>query len=232
MDIAKESADIVLTKKSLRDLKEGIIEGRRTFGNTIKYVMMVLSSNFGNMFSAAGAVIFLPFLPMLPIQILLNNLIYDFSQVTIPSDNVDDAWIEKPKRWNLNFINKFMYVFGPLSSVFDFITFFVLFVLVKVPAPVFQTGWFMESLATQILVIHGIRTKERPILRSRASFPLVLSSVLSLAFAWILPYTPLGRLFRFEPLPFYLVLILVGIVIAYLITVEIVKNIFYRKYDF
>jgi Mg2+-importing ATPase len=229
VDIAKESADIVLTKKSLKDLEEGIIEGRKTFANTMKYVMMALSSNFGNMFSAAGAVLFLPFLPMLPIQIILNNFIYDFSQVTIPFDNVDDDEVQKPKKWNMDSVIKFMYVFGPISSIFDFATFFLLFFVIKAPAAVFQTGWFLESLATQIIIIHVIRTKKTPIFKSRASKWLVASSFLCLAFGWILPYTPLGPLFKFEPLPLYIVLMLAGIVLAYLITVEMAKRIFYRK---
>ena len=232
MDVAKESADIVLTKKSLVVLKEGIIEGRKTFANTMKYVMMAMSSNFGNMFSAAGAVLFLPFLPMLPIQILFNNLIYDFSQVTIPSDNVDDSWVSKPKRWNLDFVKKFMYVFGPISSLFDFITFFFLFVVIKASAPVFQTGWFMESLATQTLVIHVIRTKELPLIKSRASLPLIISSIACLAAGWIIPYTALGKIFKFEPMPLHIMLVLVGIVLIYLLTVEIAKRYFFRKYDF
>lgn len=232
VDIAKESADIVLTKKSLKDLKEGIIEGRKTFANTMKYVMMALSSNFGNMFSAAGAVLFLPFLPMLPIQIILNNFIYDFSQVTIPFDNVDDDEVQKPKKWNMDSVIKFMYVFGPISSIFDFATFFLLFFVIKAPAAVFQTGWFLESLATQIIIIHVIRTKKIPIFKSRASKWLVASSFLCLAFGWILPYTPLGPLFKFEPLPFYIILMLAGIVLVYLITVEMAKRIFYRKVDF
>lgn len=232
VDIAKESADIILTKKSLKDLKEGIIEGRKTFGNTMKYIIMSLSSNFGNMFSAAGAILFLPFLPMLPIQILLNNLIYDVSQVTIPSDKVDNEWVQKPKRWNMDFVKKVMYIFGPISSLFDFITFFILFFVIKASAPVFQTAWFMESLATQILVIHIIRTKTLPIIKSRASTLVLASSTLCLATGWIIPYTPLGSLFKFEPLPLYILAILASIVLAYLIVVEIAKKYFYRKVDF
>ncbi len=232
VDVAKESADIVLTKKSLGVLKDGIIEGRKTFANTMKYVMMALSSNFGNMFSAAGAVLFLPFLPMLPIQILFNNLIYDFSQVTIPTDKVDDSWVKTPKRWNLDFVKKFMYTFGPISSIFDFITFFFLFVVVKASAPVFQTGWFMESLATQTLVIHVIRTKELPLVRSRASYPLIISSIACLALGWIIPYTALGKIFKFEPMPLHIMLVLVGIVLTYLLTVEIAKRFFFKANDF
>jgi Mg2+-importing ATPase len=232
VDIAKESADIVLTQKSLLDLKDGIIEGRKTFGNTMKYIMMALSSNFGNMFSAAGASLFLPFLPMLPIQILLNNFIYDFSQVTIPSDQVDKEWILKPKKWDNHFVKKFMYVFGPISSIFDFTTFFLLFYVFKSSPAVFQTGWFMESLATQTLVVHIIRTKRMPFIKSCASLPLILSTFLLVAVGWIIPYTPLGIFFKFAPLPWHIVLILIGIVVFYLMSVEIVKRMFYKRVEF
>jgi Mg2+-importing ATPase len=231
VDVAKESASIILTHKSLEVLKEGVMEGRKTFGNTIKYIMMGLSSNFGNMFSVLGAVLFLPFLPMLPVQILLNNLLYDFSQITIPSDNVDKEFIQKPKRWNMGFIKKFMFTFGPVSSLFDFITFFILFSVFSAPAAIFQTGWFMESLATQTLVIHIIRTKQTPFLKSRSSRLLLISTVLCVAAGWTLPYTKLGQLFGFAPLPLNIVLILAGLVIFYLIIVEIVKKQFYKKYD-
>ncbi len=232
VDVAKEAADIVLTQKSLSALKEGIIDGRKAFGNTMKYVMMSLSSNFGNMFSAAGAILFLPFLPMLPIQILLINFIYDFSQITIPDDNVDDEWLRKPKRWNLAFIEKFMYVFGPLSSLFDYITFIVLFYVMGANALVFHTGWFLESLATQTLVIHIIRTKKTPLLESRPSRYLVISTIACVALGWILPYTSIGRLFGFEPLTLTALFAIIGIVIAYLITIEIAKKIFYHYFDF
>jgi Mg2+-importing ATPase len=232
VDVAKESADIVLTQKDLAILKDGILEGRKVFGNTMKYIMMGLSSNFGNMFSVLGAILFLPFLPMLPIQILLNNFIYDFSQITIPTDHVDKDWIEKPRRWNIKFIKKFMYIFGPISSVYDILTFLVLYFVFHASASVFQTGWFMESLATQTLVIHIIRTKKIPFLQSTASKLLLISTFAAVALGWIIPYTPLGRIFQFSPLPLPIVLTIVGIVIVYLICVEIGKRYFYRKYDF
>jgi len=232
VDIAKESADIILTHKSLEILRDGILEGRKTFGNTMKYIMMGLSSNFGNMFSVLGAVIFLPFLPMLPVQILLNNFIYDISQITIPSDNVDKEFIQRPKRWNMNFIKRFMIVFGPVSSIFDFLTFFILFAVFKSAEAVFQTGWFIESLATQTLVIHIIRTKQLPFLQSKASKPLLISTIACVAIGWILPYTPIGKFFGFAPLPWYIVLVLAGLVLVYLVIVEIVKRLFYKKYDF
>lgn len=232
VDIAKESADIVLMHKSLWDLKKGIIEGRKTFSNTMKYLMISLSSNFGNMFSAAAAVLFLPFLPILPIQILLNNLIYDFSQVTIPFDNVDNEWIQKPKRWNLAFVKKFMVTFGLVSSLFDFVTFFFLLHVLKASSTVFQTAWYMESLATQILVILVIRTKKLPILNSRPSLILILNSFVCVAIGWIIPYTFIGKKFQFEPLSLNTILNLMVIIFIYLIIVEITKRIFYKKIDF
>ncbi len=231
VDVAKESASIILTHKSLRELQDGVLEGRKTFANTMKYIMMGISSNFGNMFSFAGAVIFLPFLPMLPVQILFNNLIYDFSQITIPSDNVDEEYIEKPKKWNLQSIKRFMWTFGPLSSFFDFLTFFVLYWIFKSPATVLQTGWFLESLATQTLVIHIIRTKKTPFFESIASNYLLLSSIACVAFGWLMPFTPIGKFFGFTPLPLYIIVVLLCITLAYLIAVEIVKRLFYFKYD-
>ncbi|MFH1233968.1 MAG: magnesium-translocating P-type ATPase [Patescibacteria group bacterium] len=232
VDVAKESADIILTKKNLQPIIEGVIEGRRAFGNSMKYIMMGLSSNFGNMFSVLGAIFYLPFLPMLPIQILLNNFIYDFSQVTIPTDNVDNGWVNKPRKWDLNFIKKFMYTFGPISSIFDFLTFFMLFSVFKLGESAFQTGWFMESLATQTLVIHIIRTRQIPFLQSRASKLLTISTFTAVAIGWLMPYTLLGKFFKFSPLPANILLAIAGLVIAYLISTEIVKRIFYKQHDF
>lgn len=232
VDVAKESADIILTQKSLEVLKQGILEGRKTFGNTMKYIMMGLSSNFGNMFSVAPAVLFLPFLPMLPIQILLNNFIYDCSQITIPSDNVDADFIQKPKRWNMKFIKMFMILLGPISSVFDILTFLLLLFVFKVPAAMFQTGWFIESIATQTLVIHVIRTKKKPFIESTANPKLLFSSIFAVVVAWIIPFTPIGTFFKFQPLPWYIMLTIVGLVAVYLILVEMAKRLFYKKYDF
>ena len=232
VDIAKESADIILTKKHLKPIIEGVIEGRRSFGNTMKYVMMGLSSNFGNMFSVLAAVFYLPFLPMLPIQILLNNFIYDFSQVTIPSDKVDEDWVRQPRKWDIGFVKKFMVVFGPVSSVFDLLTFFVLFGVFKLGASAFQTGWFLESLATQTLVIHIIRTKHIPFIQSRASKALLFSTLMAVAVGWALPLTPLGRVFRFSALPLPIMLAIVGLVLSYLVLVEAIKRAFYKRYRF
>ncbi len=158
-------------------LRDGVLEGRRTLGNIIKYILMGTSSNFGNMFSMAGAAVFLPFLPMLPIQILVNNFLYDLSEVPIPTDAVDDDYIRRPHRWDMRFIRRFMITIGPVSSVFDFLTFFLLYKVLGAGEGLFQTGWFMESLATQALVIFVIRTRGNP-LRSRPSLPLALTSVL------------------------------------------------------
>lgn len=229
VDIAKETADIILTRKSLLAIVDGVLEGRRSFGNTMKYLMMGLSSNFGNMFSVIAAVFYLPFLPMLPIHILFNNFIYDFSQVTIPLDNVDEDWLKRPRKWNMSFVKKFMYVFGPISSVFDVLTFVVLFSVFKLGESAFQTGWFMESLATQTLVIHIIRTRHVPFLQSRAHKSLLASTVSAVAVGWVVPFTPLGKILKFSPLPTAVVLAIGGMVLAYLVLVELVKRKFYRK---
>lgn len=232
VDVAKESAAIILTNKSLEELVEGIKEGRKTFGNSMKYIMMGISSNFGNMFSVLGAVLFLPFLPMLPIQILLNNLLYDFSQIALPKDNVDQEFIMTPKRWNMDFIKKFMLVFGIISSLFDFITFFFLHVIFKVSPAVFQTAWFMESLATQVLIIHIIRTRKIPFIQSIAHRDLILTTFAVLIVGWILPFTSIGHAFEFMAPTLQIVGTLIAIVITYLVTVEIAKRFFYKKYNF
>jgi Mg2+-importing ATPase len=232
VDVAREAAAMVLTRKSLKTLKEGILEGRKTFGNTMKYILMGLSSNFGNMFSMIAAVMFLPFLPMLPIQILLNNLLYDFSQVTLPVDNVDEDWINKPRRWNFKYIKKFMIMLGPVSSVYDVLTFVILYFGFHASQSVFQTGWFIESLATQTLVIHFIRTKRIPFVQSKPGMLLVVSTIFAVVFGWMIPFTPIGEYFHFSPLPWTIVLTMIGIVIAYLATVEVLKRVFYKRYDF
>ena len=230
VDIARESADIILLKKDLCILNDGVLEGRRTFGNTMKYILMGTSSNFGNMFSVAGASLFLRFLPMLPVQILLNNLLYDVSESTIPSDNVDESYTRTPKKWDMNFIKKFIVVFGPISSVFDFITFFVLLFVFVADAALFQTAWFVESICTQTLVIFVIRTRVVPFYRSRPHRLLVASTILIVAIACILPFTPVGSIFGFTPLPASFFVVLAGLVIGYLAIVELVKRWFYREY--
>jgi len=231
-DVAKEAADIILTDKNLLILKDAVLEGRKTFGNTIKYIQMGLSSNFGNMFSVAAATVFLPFLPMLPIQILLNNFLYDFSQVTIPSDNVDESYVLTPKKWNIKFIRRFMFVFGLISSVFDMLTFFIFYKLMHVSHAQFQTAWFMESLATQTLVIHFIRTSKIPFFQSNASKAIYFSTLLCLVVGWIIPFTSLGTLFGMESPSMQMMLIISGLVITYLLLVEIAKRRFYKRFSF
>ena len=231
VDIAKESADIILLKNDLRILNDGVLEGRRTFGNTMKYILMGTSSNFGNMFSVAGASLFLKFLPMLPIQILLNNLLYDISESTIPTDNVDESYISTPKKWDIEFIKKFILVFGPISSLFDFITFFILLFIFSADASLFQTAWFMESICTQTLVIFVIRTRVVPFYTSRPSRLLALSTVLIVAIACILPFTVIGSIFGFVQPPLSFFAVLAGLVIGYILMVELVKCWFYRRYS-
>jgi Mg2+-importing ATPase len=230
VDIAKESADIILLRNDLRVIRDGIIEGRKTFGNTMKYIMMAISSNFGNMFSAAGASLFLPFLPMLPIQILLNNLLYSFAQLTLPTDNVDQVYVQQPQRLQVSFIRNFMVVFGPISSIFDFLTFFVLLFVLKASAPLFQTAWFLESLFTQTLVIFAIRTRKVPFYQSKPSKFLALNIAIILSLALALPFTPVGKFFSFVVLPTNFFLILAAFIVGYLGLVELVKQSFYRRY--
>lgn len=222
-DVAREAADIILLKRNLRVLLDGIIEGRKSFGNVMKYLMMGTSSNFGNMFSMAGAVLFLPFLPMLPTQILLNNLLYDISQITIPTDNVDPSFILKPKHWNIDIIRKFMFIIGPISSIFDFLTFFVMLKIFMANEALFQTGWFVESLATQTLVIFIIRTAKNP-WQSKPSKPLIATVLLIVFIGAILPYSPIAHYFGFIPLPFTYFAFLTLATVLYLSLVEIIKR--------
>jgi Mg2+-importing ATPase len=234
VDVAKESADIILLHKDLTVLGEGVLEGRKTFGNTMKYIMMGTSSNFGNMFSVAGASLFLTFLPMRPIQILLNNLLYDLSEATIPTDNVDPEYVEKPKRLDISYIRRFMIFLGPISSIFDFLTFFtMLFVFSAWNYPqLLQTAWFVESLATQTLVVFVIRTRRTPFYKSKPSKFLLFSSLAVVSLALIIPFTPLGKLFGFVALPSSFFLILAGFIGAYLLLVEIVKKWFIKRYAY
>ncbi len=186
-DVAKDAADIILLDKDLDVLADGVAEGRRIFANTIKYVLMGTSSNFGNMFSVTVAAAFLPFLPMLPFQILLNNLLYDTSQMTIPTDNVDEEQLARPSHWDIAFIKRFMVRFGPISSVFDFATFAVMLWGFHAAAPLFRSGWFVESLATQTLIVFVIRTRRVPFLRSRPSTPLLVSVMAVVAIGAAIP---------------------------------------------
>ena len=231
VDVAKDAAKIILLEKDLSVLNEGVIEGRRCFANIMKYIIMGTSSNFGNMFSMAAASLFLPFLPMLPTQILLNNFLYDISQTSIPSDNVDPALLRRPKRWQIGFIRQFMMIIGPISSIYDFLTFGVLLWIfhASANAPLFHTGWFVESLATQTLVVFVIRTAANP-LKSRPSWPLVLGMLSVVAIAAVLPYTPIGTLLKFTPLPLSLLGAIAFLALTYLLLVQVVKSWFYRRH--
>jgi Mg2+-importing ATPase len=231
VDVAKDAANLILLRHDLNVLHQGVMEGRRTFGNIMKYVMMGTSSNFGNMFSMAGASLFLPFLPMLPIQILLNNLLYDLSEVTIPFDNVDQEYLKQPRRWSMPMISNFMLIVGPISSLFDFLTFYVMLVLLQANQSLFRTGWFVESIVTQVLVIFVIRTQRNPF-RSLPNHWLTSTSLMVVAVAITLPYTPVGRYFGFIPLPlaFFSILLVMGLI--YLVMVELVKRWFYQRVGF
>ncbi len=229
VDVAKEAAQMILLDQDLGVLQRGVIEGRRTFGNIMKYIMMGTSSNFGNMFSMAGGSLFLPFLPMLPTQILLNNMLYDVSEIPIPLDNVDEEYLRRPRQWDMNFVRKFMLIIGPISSLFDFLTFYVMLKVFQAGEALFHTGWFIESLATQVLVIFIIRTQKSP-LKSRPNIWLTTCSLLVVTLAIALPFTPLGKLFGFVAPPPLFFFILAGMVIAYLLMVEVAKQWFYKRY--
>ncbi len=223
VDVAKDAADIILMKPGLGVLHVGILEGRKAFGNVVKYLLMGTSSNFGNMFSMAGAFLILPFLPMLPTQILLNNFLYDFSQITIPTDNVDESFIHKPRRWDISFIRQFMLFIGPLSSIFDFLTFYVLLYVMRAAPTLFHTGWFVESLATQTLVLFVIRTQGNPF-QSRPSTPLLLSVLAIVALGVLLPFLPFARVLGFVPLPAGYFVFLVAATVIYLGLVQVAKG--------
>jgi Mg2+-importing ATPase len=229
VDVAKDAADIILLDHDLKVVERGVREGRRTFGNIMKYIMMGTSSNFGNMFSMAGASLILPFLPMLPIQILLNNLFYDFSEVPIPMDEVDDELLAQPRHWDIQFIRNFMLVLGSVSSVFDFLTFGLLLWVFNATEALFQTGWFIESLATQVLVIFVIRTRRNP-LRSRPNPLLAVTSLAVVTAGILLPYSAIGQWFGFVPLPPAFLVALGAMVICYLLLAEGVKRWFYHHY--
>jgi Mg2+-importing ATPase len=232
VDIAKESADIILLKKSLMVLEDGVIEGRKTFGNIVKYIKMGSSSNFGNMLSMTGGSLFLPFLPMLPIQILLNNFLYDLSQVAIPTDQVDKDYLRSPRPWNVNAIKKFMLIIGPISSVYDFLTYGVMLFIFHAKAELFHTGWFIESLCTQTLVIHIIRTGKIPFIESRPSNFLIFTSIFIVSLGIFIPFSPLAKPFGFVAPPPAYFLALFLMVTTYLFFVQIVKTWFIKKYGY
>ena len=232
VDIAKETADIILLEKSLAVLGDGVLEGRKVFGNITKYIKMGASSSFGNMFSVLGASIFLPFLPMAPIQVLTNNLLYDFSQTAIPTDNIDDEYLAVPRRWDIDNILKFVLLVGPISSIFDYATFFLMLVVFHAwdNAALFQTGWFVESLLTQTLIIHIIRTAKIPFLESRASGALIATSLVVAGIGVMLPFTPLGATLGFVPLPPAYWLPLCLILLGYAVLTHLMKAWFSRRF--
>ena len=232
VDIAKDSADIILLKKSLMVLQNGVLEGRKTFGNIIKYIKMGSSSNFGNMFSMTGGSLFLPFLPMLPIQILLNNFLYDLSQLAIPTDEVDKDYIIRPRPWKISSIRNFMVIIGPLSSIYDFITYAVMLFVFHASAELFHTGWFIESLCTQTLVIYIIRTGKIPFIQSMPSKWLIMSSILVVLTGILLPFTPLAAPFGFvvPPPGFFMILLLM--ISTYLLLVQAVKSWLIKRHGF
>jgi Mg2+-importing ATPase len=237
VDIAKESADLILLEKDLLVLEHGVLEGRRVFGNIIKYIKMGTSSNFGNMFSVLGASALLPFLPMLPIQILTQNLLYDFSQLAIPFDRVDDEYLACPRQWKVDDIRRFMLFFGPVSSVFDYATFAVMLFVFKANTPahqsLFQTGWFVEGLLSQTLIVHMIRTRRIPFLQSSPAPALALATGAVMAAGILIPFTPFGRSLGMVPLPQrYFFPWLIAILLAYAVLAQLVKTWYVRRYGY
>ncbi|HET8941440.1 MAG TPA: magnesium-translocating P-type ATPase, partial [Rudaea sp.] len=234
VDIAKESADIILLEKSLMVLEEGVIEGRKVFGNILKYIKMTASSNFGNMFSMIGASALLPFLPMLPVQVLLNNLLYDFSQTAVASDDVDAEYLAQPRQWDLHSITRFMLRIGPISSIFDYTLFAIMWFVLGANdvahAPMFQTGWFVESLLSQTLIVHIIRTGRIPFVESRASLPLMVTSVVICLIGVALPFSPAASWFGFAPLPGWYWIFLLAILAAYMGLTQFVKMRVIRRF--
>jgi len=233
VDIAKESADLVLLEKSLLVLGDGVLEGRKVFTNILKYIRMGASSSFGNMLSVVGASAFLPFMPMAPIQILTNNLLYDFSQVPIPADNVDAEQTTRPRPWSMNDITKFILLIGPCSSVFDYTTYLLMYFVFgandSAHASLFQTGWFVESLITQTLIIHVIRTNKLPLVQSRASWPMTLTTLLVIAAGVYLPYSPIAGALGFTALPAFYWPFLIITVMCYVALTQAVKTWLLKK---
>jgi Mg2+-importing ATPase len=229
VDVAKAAADMILLEQDLGVLHAGVLEGRRTFGNIMKYIMMGTSSNFGNMFSMAGASLFLPFLPMLPVQILLNNLLYDFSELPIPLDRVDDDYLTYPRQWDMDFIRNFMLIIGPVSSIFDFLLFYIMLTIFHARESLFHTGWFIESMATQVLVIFIIRTRKNPF-RSRPHPWLIAGAMMTVTVAVLLPFTPVGIRLGFVAPPAFFFVILAAMLLCYLIVVEGAKQWFFRRF--
>ena len=235
VDIAKESADIILLEKDLMVLRKGVIYGRRTFGNIIKYIKMTASSNFGNMFSVLGASVFLPFLPMLPLQILVQNLLYDVSQVSIPWDTMDPEFIEKPQKWDSKGTSRFMFFIGPISSIFDYAIFALMYFYFKANSPdhqsLFQSGWFIEGLLSQTLIVHMIRTRKIPFIQSWAATPVVALTSLVMAIGIIIPFSPFASALKLQPLPLSYFPFLIGILLSYCTLTQFIKNWYIKKFS-
>lgn len=236
MDIAKESADIILLEKSLLVLEEGIIEGRKVFGNIVKYIKMGASSNFGNVFSVLGASALLPFLPMQPVQLLTQNLLYDLSQTAIPFDNVDEEYLEVPRKWEIGDIGRFMVFIGPISSIFDYCTFALMWFVFKANseanASLFQSGWFVEGLLSQTLVVHMIRTRKIPFIQSRASLPMILLTCTIMAVGIAFPFSFLGAKIGLTALPGAYFPWLIAMLVSYCLLTQLVKQWFVKKFGF
>jgi Mg2+-importing ATPase len=231
VDVAKEAADIVLLDKDLGVLVQGVREGRTTFANTLKYVFMATSANFGNMFSMAGASLFLPFLPLLPTQVLLTNLMTDFPEMTIAADSVDAEMVDHPRRWDIVAIRKFMITFGLVSSVFDFLTFGALLLILHATQDQFRTGWFLESVVSASVVVLVVRSR-KPFFKSRPAKYLLVATLLTVVVTVALPYTPLGGILGFERLPISFLLLIALIVVLYIVSAELVKKVFYKRVRF
>jgi Mg2+-importing ATPase len=234
VDVAREAADIILLEKSLLVLERGIVEGRRTFGNVIKYIKMTASSNFGNVFSVLAASAFLPFLPMLPVQLLVQNLLYDISQIAIPWDHMDEDWLKIPRPWNAGNIATFMLCIGPISSIFDILTFWVMWHVFGANSiatqSLFQSGWFVEGLLTQTLIVHMIRTEKIPFLQSTAAPAVLATTALVMAVGVVLPFTPIASAFRFQPLPGSYFLYLVAALLGYCVLTQLAKGLYIRRF--
>jgi Mg2+-importing ATPase len=228
VDVAKEAADIVLLERDLSVLVQGVREGRTTFANTLKYVFMATSANFGNMFSMAGASLFLSFLPLLPKQVLLTNLMTDFPEMTIATDSVDDEMVAYPRRWDIKAIRKFMITFGLVSSVFDYLTFGLLLFVLRATPDQFRTGWFLESVVSASLIVLVIRSR-KPFYKSRPSKYLLAATLLVVLVTVVFPFTPLGRVFGFGQLPLTFALLIGMVILAYIVTAEVAKRVFYRN---
>ena len=234
VDIAKESADIILLEKDLLVLENGVLEGRKTFGNITKYIKMTASSNFGNMFSVLAASAFLPFLPMLPIHLLIQNLLYDISQTTIPFDRMDPEYLRKPRKWDASDLSRFMICIGPISSIFDIITYLVMWYAFGCNSPehqtLFQSGWFIEGLLSQTLIVHMIRTRKIPFIQSRATWPVMGLTCFIMAVGIVIPFTRFGASIGLMPLPLSYFPWLIGILLSYCALTQVVKVWYIKRF--